>query len=193
MTTLASQITSLTVVYSIVYSDTDQRKHQSSTSLAFLRGIYRGPVNSPHKWQVTRKIFPFDEVIMVYNDFDTIWFPYPWTHYLQNGIQFANIHTFNTKIAILYRATPRTLHRCASCCARDWLWRHNSFLPESRIWMWSLLENCILFRQWMKISGFTSMRLKTTLSDIMTHQLRTYLHNTVLIIVLLDYKVFEFP
>ena len=37
------------------------------------------------------------------------------------------------------------------------------------------------------------MGLKTTFSDIMTHQLRTYLHNTVLIIVLLDYKVFEFP
>ena len=58
------QITSLTVVYSAVYSDADQRKHQSSTSLAFVRGIHRGPVNSPHKWPVTRKMFPFDDVIM---------------------------------------------------------------------------------------------------------------------------------
>ena len=41
MTTMASQITSLTVVYSIVYSDADQRKHQSSASLAFVRGIHR--------------------------------------------------------------------------------------------------------------------------------------------------------
>ena len=41
MTTLASQITSLTVVYSIVYSGVDQRKHQSSASLAFVRGIHR--------------------------------------------------------------------------------------------------------------------------------------------------------
>ena len=64
MTTLASQITSLTVVYSIVYSGVDQRKHQSSASLAFVRGIHRGPVNSPHKWPVTRKMFPFDDVIM---------------------------------------------------------------------------------------------------------------------------------
>ena len=64
MTTVASQITSLTVVYSIVYSDADQRKHQSSVSLAFVRGIPRGPVNTPHKWPVTRKIFPFDDVIM---------------------------------------------------------------------------------------------------------------------------------
>ena len=40
MTTVASQITSLTVVYSIVYSSADQRKHQSSASLAFVRGIH---------------------------------------------------------------------------------------------------------------------------------------------------------
>ena len=41
MTTMASQITSLTVVYSTVYSDADQRKHQSSASLAFVWGIHR--------------------------------------------------------------------------------------------------------------------------------------------------------
>ena len=64
MTMLASQITSLTVVYSIVYSGVNQRKHQSSASLAFVRQIHRGPVNFPHKWPVTRKMFPFDDVIM---------------------------------------------------------------------------------------------------------------------------------
>ena len=64
MSTTASQITSLTIVYSIVYSGSDQRKHQSSASLDFVRGIHRWPVNSPHKWPVTRKIFPFDDVIM---------------------------------------------------------------------------------------------------------------------------------
>ena len=57
MSAMVSQITSLTIVYSIVYSDTDQRKHQSSMSLAFKRGIHWGPVNSPHKWPVTRKMF----------------------------------------------------------------------------------------------------------------------------------------
>ena len=61
---IASQITSLTIVYSMVYSGADQRKHESSASLAFVRGIHRGPVNSPHKWPVTRKMFPFDDVIM---------------------------------------------------------------------------------------------------------------------------------
>ena len=64
MTMLASQITSLTVVYSIVYSGVNQRKHQSSASLAFVREIHRGPMNFPHKWPVTRKMFPFDDVIM---------------------------------------------------------------------------------------------------------------------------------
>ena len=51
--------------FSTVYSGADQRKHQSSASLAFERGIRRWPVNSPHKWPVTRKMFPFDDVIMV--------------------------------------------------------------------------------------------------------------------------------
>ena len=66
MSTIASQITSLTIVYSTVYSGADQRKHQSSASLAFVRGIHRGPVNSPYKGPVTRKMFPFDDVIMKY-------------------------------------------------------------------------------------------------------------------------------
>ena len=69
MSTMASQITSITIVYSTVYSDADQRKHQSSASLAFVLGIHRGPVNSQHKWPVTRKMFPFDDVIMVWHTF----------------------------------------------------------------------------------------------------------------------------
>ena len=62
--TMASQITSLISVYLTVYSSADQRKHQSSASLAFVRGIHRRPLNSPHKGPVTRKMFPFDDVIM---------------------------------------------------------------------------------------------------------------------------------
>ena len=61
MGVIASQITSLTIVFSTFYSDAE---HQSSASLSFVRGIHRVPVNSPHKWQVTRKMFPFDDVIM---------------------------------------------------------------------------------------------------------------------------------
>ena len=46
------------------FSSADQRKHLNSVSLVFVRGIHRWPVNSPHKWPVTRKMFPFDDVIM---------------------------------------------------------------------------------------------------------------------------------
>ena len=67
-----SQITSLTIVYSTVYSDADQSKHQSSVSLAFVRGIHQGSVNSPHKWPVTRKMFPFDDVIMLSENFQPV-------------------------------------------------------------------------------------------------------------------------
>ena len=66
MGTMAFQITSLMVVYSIVCSGADQRKHQSSTSQAFVLGIHWWPVNCPHKWPVTWKMFPFNDVIMGY-------------------------------------------------------------------------------------------------------------------------------
>ena len=65
MSVMASQIISLTIVYWIVYSGADQRKHQSSASLAFVRGIHRWPVNPPHKGPVTRSMFPFDDVVMI--------------------------------------------------------------------------------------------------------------------------------
>ena len=70
---MASQITSLTIVYSTVYSGADQRKHQSSASLAFVRGIHRWPVNSPHKGPVTRKMFLFIDVIMEYVEVGIRW------------------------------------------------------------------------------------------------------------------------
>ena len=59
MGAIASQITSFTIVYSIVYSDSNQRKHQSTASLAFVCGEFTGD-----RWPVTRKMFPFDDVIM---------------------------------------------------------------------------------------------------------------------------------
>ena len=66
MGAMASQITRLTIAYSTVYSGADQRNHQSSAALAFVRGNHRSPVNSPHKWPITRKMFLFDGVIMYY-------------------------------------------------------------------------------------------------------------------------------
>ena len=85
MSAIASQITSLTVVYSIVYSDADQRNHQSSASLAFVRGIHRWPVNYPHKWPVTRKMFPLDDVIMTCTDDKCLTAP---SHYVWGAVEY---------------------------------------------------------------------------------------------------------
>ena len=65
MSSRASQFTGVSIVCSTVCSGADQRKHQSSVSLAFVRGIHRWPVNSPHKGPVTRTMFPFDDVIVI--------------------------------------------------------------------------------------------------------------------------------
>ena len=74
MSAMASQITSLTIVYSTVYSGTDQRQRQSSESLAFVRRSQPWPVNSPHKGPVTQKMFSFDDVIMVIQSLlESIW------------------------------------------------------------------------------------------------------------------------
>ena len=69
MSAMASQITSVSIVYSTVCSGLDQRKCQSSASLAIVGRNHRWPVNSPHKGPVTRKMFPFVDVIK-YSKFD---------------------------------------------------------------------------------------------------------------------------
>ena len=84
MTAMASQITSLAIVYSTVYSGADQRKHRSSASLVFVRGIHRWQVNSPHKGPVTRKMFPFDDVIMHH----MTWWRFIINCAVRNGIQW---------------------------------------------------------------------------------------------------------
>ena len=64
MSTRASPITSLTQPF--VQVQTKKKPHQSSASLALVRGNHRWSVNAPHKWPVTRKMFPIDDVIMTY-------------------------------------------------------------------------------------------------------------------------------
>ena len=64
MSAMASQITGVLVVCSTICSSADQRKQQSSASLAFVRGIHWWLVKSPHNGPVTRKMLPFDDVIM---------------------------------------------------------------------------------------------------------------------------------
>ena len=64
MSAMATQITGVPMVCSTFFSGADQRKHQSSASLAFVREIHRLPVNSPRRGPITRKMFLFDDVIM---------------------------------------------------------------------------------------------------------------------------------
>ena len=68
MSVMVSQITGVSMVCSTICSGANQRKDQSPASLAFVRGIHRWPVNSLHKGPVTRKMFPFDDVIMKMSD-----------------------------------------------------------------------------------------------------------------------------
>ena len=63
MSTMAYQVTSLTIVYSTVYAGADQRKYVSSASVDFVRRIHRWTVNSPLKGPVTRKMSPFDDIM----------------------------------------------------------------------------------------------------------------------------------
>ena len=65
MSTMAHEITRISTVGSAVCWGAHHRKYQSSPLLAFVRGIHQGSVDFPHKGPVTRKMFPFDDVIMV--------------------------------------------------------------------------------------------------------------------------------
>ena len=89
MCAVTSQISSLTIVYSTVYSDADQRKHKKSVSLA---------LNSPHKWPVTQRMFPFDDVIIPYDIvvLGQCWFRkwlVAWWHWTITGIKY--VHAIN--------------------------------------------------------------------------------------------------
>ena len=98
MSAMASQITSLMIVYSRVYSGADHRKHQSSASLAFMRGIHRRPGNSPHKGPVTRKMFPFDYVIMSWQTLNT-----------NDKIPITTANVFNQPLNITWFLMPSQL------------------------------------------------------------------------------------
>ena len=105
MSTMASQITSFTIVHSTVYSGEDQRKHQSSASLAFVRGIHRWPVNSPHKGPVTRKMFSFDDVIMIGLTFGD---PFPVLHMFISEAALPKIYIWYL-LSFLYKCMHRIL------------------------------------------------------------------------------------
>ena len=103
MSQWASQITSFAIVYLTVYSGADQRKHQSSASLASVRGIHRWPVNSPHKWPVTRQMFPFDDVTTRHMIWKTL--------YVLKCMNFTarNAHYLNKILVAINRKKDKTI------------------------------------------------------------------------------------
>ena len=147
MGAMASQITSLTIVYSTVYSGADQRKHQSSVSLAFVRGIHRWPVNSPLKWPVTRKMFSFDDVIMGWlKDLCAKSFTVHCTHYIIISLSWLSYNQTNC------------VHSSMSPCFLGYnsiqLCRHVrvrwEFLFGTLVfsYLWTLLNDKTLIGQW---------------------------------------------
>ena len=103
----------------IVYSGANQRKHQSSTSLVFLRGIHPWPVDFPHKWPVTRKMFPFDDVIV--KQFAHIWhLPAASVH---GGMFLTPIPTPNQRyIYTICIILNREKYKSSIACPLDLLW-----------------------------------------------------------------------
>ena len=146
MGTMACQSTGLLIVYSTVYSGAYQRKHQSSASLAFV-----GPVNSPHKWPLTRKMFPFHDVIMQYTigtllgllfNGISIYFSIYAIYFLYASTN-QNAHTRLSNIL-----TPQTFHRMRTVAQSL---THNKYhslpVPESEIGSQYIctLKACIYF------------------------------------------------
>ena len=139
MGTVAYQITSLSIVYSTVYSDADPRKHQSSASLAFVHEIHRGPVKSPHKWPITRKCFhlmtsscpsacivPPTKANYTWSHYRLLWF-YTKTRYCRRDLTFEDFHYWNISLPVgsglkLIKILPltvvpvRVLKRTYLCC-----------------------------------------------------------------------------
>ena len=154
MGSLASQITSLMIVYSTAYSDTDQRKHQSSASLAFVRWIHRRPVNSPHKWPVTRKMFPFYDIIMQHDDgFPGIcgkcWAKY----YKMIHCCRVNCASLISNIAIFFHTT-RELH-LSQLFFCDWCQAISSkFKCQRRVFLFEVKVSLMFFRSYPDASYF---------------------------------------
>ena len=112
---MASQITP--IVYLIVYSGADQRKHQSSALLAFVWGFHRWTVNSHHKGPVTPKMFPFDDAIMT------------WDQNMYRGPKFVPSQVNRTVNAL------DTLHKKHDRKSYIWSFRANALCRRQSIWI----------------------------------------------------------
>ena len=142
MGAIASQITSLAIVYPTVYSGADQSKHQRSASLAFVWGIHRGPVNSPHKLPVARKMFPFDDVIMFFK--------------ITSPTPVKSCDCSNTSVASLIdKGTFVASHSTMNLNSPNYVQQHFNWLTNEEEAFTRMVKPCILdahplnFKQWI--------------------------------------------
>ena len=132
MGSITSQIISLTIVYSSVYLGADQRKHQSSASLAFVRGIHRRPVNSPHKGPVTRIFF----------------------HLMTSSYRCGPVAPYSDRdqIKISLWFVPKSPINNIPAFVEIMAWRHLGDKPLSEPTMDSLLTHiCVTRPQWVRL------------------------------------------
>ena len=122
MGTMASQITSLAIVFLTVYSGADQ----SSASLAFVRGIDRWPVNSLHKGPVTRGMLPYDDAIMTrLCVFGSLW--------LSDDIWWRRSRSTLAQVTACWLTTPnRYLNQCWLIISEvQWQSQEDNFTRDS--------------------------------------------------------------
>ena len=153
MSTMASEITSLTIVYSSVNSGVNQRKHQSSASLVFV-----WPVNFPHKGPVTRKMFPFDDVIMLRQYFhptkllslySCVWLIWQYVHCLSK-YRILSMHIMMTSSnGNIFRVTGPL---CGEFTGYWWIPRTKASDAEFWCYLWSapVMILSIAFRKWSR-------------------------------------------
>ena len=135
ISTVASQINGVSMVYLTGCSGADQRKHRNSASPTFVRGIHRWPVNSPHNEPVTRKMFPFDDVIMCHLVFHlsyvlsihkSINLPIKpsFIHSYPCDDKYGTIRYIKTWLGKLWAGILSTWHTNAIACENMYIFRH---------------------------------------------------------------------
>ena len=107
MSAIASQITSLTVVYSTVYWGADQCKHQSSALLAFVWGIHRDRWIPRTKGQLRGKCFH-----LMTSSWDCLWHH----HYgLTTFLNYVNGNNTDGSFKVATIAMPQISLSCDTC------------------------------------------------------------------------------
>ena len=154
MSPMASQITGVSVVCSIFCSGADKKKHQSSASLAFVRGVHRWPMNSPHKLPVTREMFPFDGVVMAEGN-AMLLSPHAWVNYstwkhrtddfsVTNRIRWKYLFAYISCLMmwLLQNGVNTTTSRFLSIC--NFLWTDFQEKQHNFCWIWTMCDTPLL-------------------------------------------------